>query len=301
MKVLSGGNMEKIRLSSAYLDVEKTKKYVERIKNNSYCKDFIDKNCINDYIIENSLLTFQHVINDQKLCKNCKGLQFCTKKIKGIVKNLEYEDGHINQMLAPCKYQKNKQKLIKNYYIRDFDDKFLSYRLAKEDIDAYRERIAMHMNSVVSGREIKGMYIFGNSGTGKSYLTICLANRLVENGKTVAYVNARNSVALLRGYVINAKEEFDNFIFKMKNAEVLIIDDLGNEKITDWSRDSVFYDVLDYRLRNKKTKIIITSNYDLKELKELYKVDNEVRAKRFINLIGTVCEEFKLVGLNRFL
>lgn len=293
--------MEKMHLSSAYLNVEKIRKYVEEIKKDSYCFDFINKNEINDYIVENSLLTFQHVINDRKMCENCRGLQFCTKKLKGLVKVLEYGDEHITQTLVPCKYQEVKQKLIKNYLIRDFDDKFLHYRLAKDDIDTFRETIAMHMNRVVNGKELKGMYIFGKPGTGKSYLTICLANRLVENEKSVAYVNARSSVALLRGYVINAKEEFEDFISKMKNAEVLIIDDLGNEKITDWSRDSIFYDVLDYRLRNKKTKIIITSNYDLKELKELYKVDNEVRAKRFINLIESVCDEFKLLGLNRFL
>ena len=87
----------------------------------------------------------------------------------------------------------------------------------------------------------------------------------------------------------------------MKNAELLIIDDLGNEKITDWSRDSVLYEVLDYRLRNKKTKIIINSNYTLKELKELYRVDNEVRSKRFISLISSVCDDVELIGVNRFL
>jgi primosomal protein DnaI len=87
----------------------------------------------------------------------------------------------------------------------------------------------------------------------------------------------------------------------MKTAELLIIDDLGNEKITDWSRDAVLYDVLDYRLRNKKNKIIINSNYNLSELKELYKVDNEVRAKRFINLINSICESIELLGVNRFL
>jgi len=82
---------------------------------------------------------------------------------------------------------------------------------------------------------------------------------------------------------------------------LLIIDDLGNEKITDWSRDSVLYEVLDYRLRNKLNKIIINSNYNLYELKELYKVDNEVRAKRFIDLIRSICDDVELVGLNRFL
>ena len=87
----------------------------------------------------------------------------------------------------------------------------------------------------------------------------------------------------------------------MKNAELLIIDDLGNEKITDWSRDSVLYEVLDYRLRNKKTKIIINSNYTLKELKELYRVDNEVRSKRFISLVSSVCDDVELIGVNRFL
>jgi len=157
------------------------------------------------------------------------------------------------------------------------------------------------MGTLINGKEKKGLYIYGKTGVGKSYLSICLANRLVDQNKSVAYVNARNTIAILRGYVINDKEAFESLMNKIKNAELLIIDDLGNEKITDWSRDSVLYEVLDYRLRNKLNKIIINSNYNLYELKELYKVDNEVRAKRFIDLIRSICDDVELVGLNRFL
>ncbi len=293
--------MEKMKLGASFLSVEKTNKYLEDIKNDTYCYHFIKKNDINDVVIEDNLLTFKQVMDDQKVCLNCKELISCPKKLNGLIKELEYIDGNVIQTLTPCDFQVAKQKLIDNYLIRDFDDDALSYRLTLEDVDEYRKSIANKMGRIVKNLDNNGLYIYGNSGFGKSYLSICLANSLVEQGKTVAYVNARNTISDLRGYVINDKDKFNDIINKMKTAELLIIDDLGNEKITDWSRDAVLYDVLDYRLRNKKNKIIINSNYNLSELKELYKVDNEVRAKRFINLINSICESIELLGVNRFL
>lgn len=293
--------MEKLKINSSLVSVEKTKKYIEDIKQDSYCAKFILDNKINDVQIEDNLLTFFHVINDRKDCINCKGLAYCHKSLNGLVKILEYIDNNVVETLTPCQYQEAKQKLIDNYLIRDFEDSALSNRLVSEDVDEFRKSLANKMGRMINDKENRGLYVYGKTGVGKSYLSICLANRLVEQGRSVAYVNARNSIALLRGYVINEKEKFNDFLEKMKSAELLIIDDLGNEKITDWSRDSVLFEVLDYRLRNKKTKIIINSNYSLNELKELYKVDNEVRAKRFISLISSLCDSVKLIGINRFL
>ena len=293
--------MEKLGFKTTLLSVEKINNYVNEIKKDSYCNKFINDNQINDVIIENSLLTFQHLINDRKQCKNCSGLKNCPKNLKGLVKILEFIDGKVIETLVPCNYLEQKNKLVNNYVVKDFDNQFLDCRLTSNDIDAYREGIVRKMGTLINGKEKKGLYIYGKTGVGKSYLSICLANRLVDQNKSVAYVNARNTIAILRGYVINDKEAFESLMNKIKNAELLIIDDLGNEKITDWSRDSVLYEVLDYRLRNKLNKIIINSNYNLYELKELYKVDNEVRAKRFIDLIRSICDDVELVGLNRFL
>ena len=187
------------------------------------------------------------------------------------------------------------------YLIRDFEDDKLNFRLVPEDIDEFRKSIANKMGKIINGKEQKGMYLLGNPGVGKSYLCICLANRFVEQGHSVAYVNAKNSIAKLRGYIINDKAKFDDFINKMKNAELLIIDDFGNEKITDWSRDSVLYEVLDYRMRNQKNKIIINSQFGIKELESLYMVDNAVKTSNFIKLLFSICNEYELIGENRFL
>ena len=294
--------MEKMKLGTSFLSVEKTRNYLKNIKNNAYCYKFIEDNHINDVIIEDNLLTFQQVMDDRKICESCLGLSACKKNLKGLVKVLECSDGNVIQTLTPCKYQEAKERLIENYWIRDFDDESLNYRLTQDDIDPYRESIVRKMGRIINGRDKCGLYIYGKPGVGKSYLAICLANRFVEQGNSVAYLEARKTISDLRGYVINDKDKFNDLITKMKNAELLIIDDLGNEKITDWSRDAILYEVLDYRLRNKRLKIIILSNYDLNELKELYKADysNDVRAKRFVKLIETVCDSEELVGLNRF-
>lgn len=293
--------MEKLGFKNTLLSAEKINNYVNEIKKDSYCNKFINDNQINDVVIENSLLVFQHLINDRRQCQSCPGLKNCPKNLKGLNKILEFIDGKIIETLVPCEYLQQKNKLANNYLVRDFDSQYLDCRLSSNDIDVYRESVVRKMGTLINGKEKKGLYVYGKTGVGKSYLSICLANRLVDQNKSVAYVNARTTIATLRGYVINDKEAFENLMNKLKNAELLIIDDLGNEKITDWSRDSVLYEILDYRLRNRLNKVIINSNYSLNELKELYKVDNEVRTKRFIELIRSICDDIELVGLNRFL
>ena len=81
---------------------------------------------------------------------------------------------------------------------------------------------------------------------------------------------------------------------KVKEVEVLVLDNLGDEKISEWTRDDIISGSLDYRIKNDLVTYI-TSSYTLDELVSLYDVSKtnsdvgKIKANKFIERIKTAC------------
>lgn len=111
-----------------------------------------------------------------------------------------------------------------------------------------------------------GLLIWGPPGTGKSYFSFCIANALL---KEMVPVVAISSIGLLNRikatYGSYGQEEEIEIINSLKNASLLILDDLGAENGTEWSNEKL-YEIIDSRYRMKKP-MIITTNLSLEGLK----------------------------------
>lgn len=117
----------------------------------------------------------------------------------------------------------------------------------------------------------KGLYIFSKAtGTGKSRLAVSIANDIIKHfSVNVLYISSVNMLNEL-------KKTFDNksgtheidLIIHYGNVDVLIIDDFGVEKATDWS-ESIFTQVLEERMNNKKITIL-NSNLTVEDLSNKY-------------------------------
>ena len=81
---------------------------------------------------------------------------------------------------------------------------------------------------------------------------------------------------------------------KVKEVDVLVLDNLGDEKISEWTRDDIISGILDYRIKNDLLTYI-TSSYTLEELSSLYEVSKtnsdvgKIKANKFIEKIKTAC------------
>jgi DNA replication protein DnaC len=119
-----------------------------------------------------------------------------------------------------------------------------------------------------------GLLIHGEPGNGKTYLSCCIANRLIKKYIPTMCVS-------INGLLDRIKETYSKWgddagsdiIRRVNRADLLIIDDLGTEQQTDWSR-SIIYDIIDSRYRSG-LPMIITSNLkiskgDTKVLVDLY-------------------------------
>lgn len=107
-----------------------------------------------------------------------------------------------------------------------------------------------------------GLLLWGDVGTGKSFFAGCIANALLEQGVPVLMTNFSRILNSLSGMYSDEKNQFINSLNKYS---LLIIDDLGIERSTEFALEQVF-NVIDSRYRSK-LPLIVTTNMTLDELK----------------------------------
>lgn len=123
-------------------------------------------------------------------------------------------------------------------------------------------------------QEGKNMIFRGNAGTGKTYLSSCIANRALQRGKTVYYQTAYKLCELLENIKFGKYDNPDDYdqastLRKyLDEVDLLIIDDLGTEFMTQFTAAAIF-DLINTRLlKNKST--VISTNLDFEAMEEMY-------------------------------
>lgn len=117
----------------------------------------------------------------------------------------------------------------------------------------------------------KGLYLYSKTtGSGKSSLAVSIANDIIRRlDVNVLYISSANMLNELKNTFDNKNgiRELDILNY-FGNVEVLIIDDFGVEKASDWS-ESIFTQILEERMNYKKVTIL-TSNLSVEELSGKY-------------------------------
>ena len=111
----------------------------------------------------------------------------------------------------------------------------------------------------------ENILFYGNSGTGKTFLSHCIAKELVDNGYFVVYKTAEDLIKNLRDVRFNNNSTLEDHLI---NCDLLIIDDLGTEISSEFSKAELFNLLNTKLLKNKK--MLISTNYSLDELLSLY-------------------------------
>lgn len=113
--------------------------------------------------------------------------------------------------------------------------------------------------------EIPGLLFKGKSGTGKTFLATCIANALMEKGELVIYKTAARIIEDLHAQSRNNDKMLKAMLFE---SDCLIIDDLGTENLSDYSKN-LFFELINSRILNGK-KMIISTNLEKSEIRDLY-------------------------------
>ncbi|MCO0831780.1 primosomal protein DnaI [Fructobacillus sp. W13] len=153
------------------------------------------------------------------------------------------------------------------------------------------------------GRFVPGVYLSGDFGVGKTYLMGALANALAYNEIPVMMVHWASMIEQLKS-TFNKKNDvsLETTVNQMKQAPVLIIDDIGADALSAWSRDAILAVILEYRMQHELTTCF-TSNFDLASLEQYLaqtKDGNEPgKAARLMQRVLFLSESVNMSGENR--
>lgn len=111
----------------------------------------------------------------------------------------------------------------------------------------------------------ENLLFYGTPGTGKTFLSDCIAKELLDRGYLVVYRTSESLIQNLKHIRFNNDENLEDLLI---NCDLLILDDLGSEQITDFSKTELF-NLLNRKLLNRK-KMLISTNHDLEELLKIY-------------------------------
>lgn len=132
-----------------------------------------------------------------------------------------------------------------------------------------------------------GLLLWGDVGTGKTFMAGCIANELIKNKVPVMMTSLVKIINNLQGFVIADKNEY---LDSLNRFNLLILDDLGAERQSDFALEQVF-NVIDSRYKSGKP-VIITTNLSLQELKN----PSDIKYKRIYDRILEMCVPLQFKG-----
>lgn len=150
------------------------------------------------------------------------------------------------------------------------------YRMAKNYADSFDKMYS----------ENQGILIYGPVGTGKSYTAACIANQLIERRIPVVMTSF---VKIMQNTGINGQDE-QRYLKTLNSSKLLILDDLGAERNTDYALEKV-YNIIDSRSRAQKP-MILTTNLDLADMMNI----DDIRYQRIYDRIFETCYPIRLDG-----
>ena len=245
--------------------------------------------------------SLEETVQELNNCSKCEGLVYCKNRLEGHVFYPENDQYQIKFSYAPCKYQKEMLKKQQNRSTREKE--ILNASFADIDItDKKRVKVIKWLKNFYDhydkNEPAKGLYLHGNFGCGKTYLVSALFNELSKKRISTEIVYYPE---LLR----DIKTDFDNFadrIEYLEEVDLLLIDDIGAEKVTEWSRDEILGTILQKRMNNYKTTFF-TSNLNMEELEQHLRMnsysDDEIKARRIIERVKQLTEDLELISENK--
>jgi len=175
-----------------------------------------------------------------------------------------------------------------NLFSNEIDEKKYNSNISpKENLEKIKD-IAQNFIENFDNPQEKNLLFTGNTGLGKTFLTNCIANELLKQGKTVLYQTAPVMLDSILDYRFGKNNEFN--YNDLLNVDLLIIDDLGTESSNNMKFSELF-NILNTRLLNQNnhvTKTIISTNLSLNHLFKTY--DERI----FSRLVGyyNICRFF---------
>ena len=275
------GSYKKFMSEKVLSDVE----IIKFIRDNNFTKDDVENNLekfYQFYISKDTLLNIEHR------------------------PKLVYENKEVNIVYIETEEYRNKVESLKisNRVKTEFiPSRVLTYTF--ENLSRNREKgilateIIKVCKNILSKQTTRGVYVYGPTGTGKTYLMGCIYNYFKQNGKEPAILYYPEFIRKIKSKISN--NSYDLYIDLIRNEEILIVDDIGAENITEFIRDEVLGPIINHR-EAEKLPTFFSSNLSIDDLSELLSngrtTIDKTKALRIVERIHSLSVSHFLDGEN---
>ena len=136
------------------------------------------------------------------------------------------------------------------------------------------------------GDQTVSLLFRGDPGLGKTFLSACIARKVSEQGFSVVYVTIVEALASYEDLKFRAEPQAAARVDRLEKCDLLILDDLGTEMVTDFTRSALYTLINNRLLAGRKT--IVSTNLSREALARLYtpqiasRLDGEYQEMPFV-------------------
>ena len=274
---------------------------------NKEFKDFAYGLNVNEEVLMKYTSCLEDAFKEQQNCQKCSSLDTCKNSMKGMC----YKPTPANQLITfsyeTCAkenkaqkenaFKENLQLFEMSQEIKDasFKEVYKDDKARLPIIKCFKEFMEHYDDS----EKPKGIYLHGSFGSGKTYLIASLFNEMAKrNVKSILIYYPDFLRRLKASFNTNYNEQFD----QIEKIPLLLLDDIGAENCSNWSRDEVLGPILQYRMENN-LPTFFTSNLTLDELEKNLSITSsgvdKLKARRIIERIKQLTIGQELISKNR--
>ncbi|WP_150284790.1 primosomal protein DnaI [Rummeliibacillus sp. TYF-LIM-RU47] len=285
----------------------------KEILENQNVQKFLAENdqVANREMVERGLGKLYEYVNQHHDCSACESVALCKNAINGFIPKLTVIRGQIDLEYIPCQTKRmedNRRRAASMISSMHMPKDVLKARI--DDLDKSNPSKAtisdvaeLFIQKVRKTGELPktGYYIYGNFGVGKSYVLGAIANELATMEIKTVMVYVPDFLSELKSAIgdqtLSEKVDF------VKKAPVLMLDDIGAENLSAWTRDEIIGTILQYRM-NEGLPVFITSNYDYDQLEKHFATTQKgevdvMKAARIMERVKALTTDFEMIGENR--
>ncbi len=296
-KIINDYDVDMTKLTHSFQDACQDKEF----------KEFAYGLNIKEDIMMKYTSQLQEAYIEYQNCVQCKNLATCKNKVVGYrytpidsgkaiifsydqckkMKKKEEEEAYKDKLDIYDMPTELKEASFKNIY-KDDKSRVPIIKYFKEFMDNYSKE-----------EKPKGIYLTGSFGSGKTYLVASLLNEMAKRGVHSILIYYPEFLRKLKSsFNSNYSEIYDS----IKKVPLLLLDDIGAENVSNWSRDEVLGPLLQHRMDNH-LPTFFTSNLSLEELEKSLSITSsgidKVKARRIIERIKQLTVPLELISKNR--
>lgn len=251
---------------------------------------------LNSLVKEKEALLLEHgypvnYLDPIYCCEDCKDTGFINGKKCHCFKQAEYalvfSQSHLIEDLDQFRFQ----DFSLDYYSTDHIDPATNasaHELAANAFQACKKFADEFRNS-----NEDNLFLYGTVGVGKTFLSNCIANQVLNSGHSVIYVTSFTLFDIFQKSVFDkiptAQKEYQN----LYSCDLLIIDDLGTELGNTFTTSQFFMCINERLLRKRST--IISTNLSLGQLQDQYSERSFSRISNYFQLLKLIGKDIRLL------